>query len=240
MHNIKTNFDKIPVVIKDILSDEINENGNYLRRGTKPRFSDIEVIALSLTAEIRAKFFELLCKLEGYKSHIVVAKKDLNIFNRKHNNNPSEFYFDVLHHLLNCRLFDTSCEYQLYLSQRGNNTLHCFEKAVENALQANEEKTEGKVKFRLRIVPARESEGNISPKINNRYAVFLQKKSYEKEAKFHDILFPGEKGQTFLEDVVFGERESIPTIIFCLIILLTNRSCAGFMLDGYKNLDANS
>ena len=51
MHNIKTNFDKILGVIKDIIGDEINENGNYLRRGTKPKFSDIEVIALSLTAE---------------------------------------------------------------------------------------------------------------------------------------------------------------------------------------------
>ncbi len=51
MHNIKTNFDKILVVIKDILSDDINEKGNYLRRGTTPRFSDLEVIALSLTAE---------------------------------------------------------------------------------------------------------------------------------------------------------------------------------------------
>lgn len=51
MHNIKTNFDKILVVIKDILGDEINDRGNYLRRGSVPRFSDIEVIALSLTAE---------------------------------------------------------------------------------------------------------------------------------------------------------------------------------------------
>jgi hypothetical protein len=51
MHNIKTNFDKILVVIKDILSDEINQKGNYVRRGTIPRFSDLEVIALSLTAK---------------------------------------------------------------------------------------------------------------------------------------------------------------------------------------------
>ncbi len=51
MHNIKTNFDKILVVVKDILGDKINEKGNYLRRGTVPRFSDSEVIALSLTAE---------------------------------------------------------------------------------------------------------------------------------------------------------------------------------------------
>jgi hypothetical protein len=51
MHNIKTNFDKVLGVVKDILSDEINERGNYLRRGTVPKFSDIEVITLSLTAE---------------------------------------------------------------------------------------------------------------------------------------------------------------------------------------------
>jgi len=51
MHNIKFNFDKIVEVIKDIIRDKINEKGNYKRRGTVPQFSDIEVIALSLTAE---------------------------------------------------------------------------------------------------------------------------------------------------------------------------------------------
>ena len=51
MHNIKTNFDKILVVIKDIPGNEINEKGNYLRRGSRPKFSDIEVMALSVTAE---------------------------------------------------------------------------------------------------------------------------------------------------------------------------------------------
>jgi Transposase DDE domain len=51
MHNIKTNFDKILGVLKDILGKEINEKGNYVRRGSVPKFSDIEVIAMSLTAE---------------------------------------------------------------------------------------------------------------------------------------------------------------------------------------------
>ena len=51
MHNIYTNFIKILDVLKDIIGDEINEKGNYLRRGSVPKFSDIEVIALSLTAE---------------------------------------------------------------------------------------------------------------------------------------------------------------------------------------------
>ena len=51
MHNIHTNFIKILNVLKDIIGDEINEKGNYLRRGSVPKFSDIEIIALSLTAE---------------------------------------------------------------------------------------------------------------------------------------------------------------------------------------------
>ena len=51
MHNIRTNFIKILEVIKDIIGDEITESGNYLRRGTRPKFSDMEVIALGLTAE---------------------------------------------------------------------------------------------------------------------------------------------------------------------------------------------
>ncbi len=51
MHNIRTNFIKILEVVKGIIGDEVNEKGNYLRRGTCPRFSDLDVIALSLTAE---------------------------------------------------------------------------------------------------------------------------------------------------------------------------------------------
>ncbi len=51
MHNIKTNFDKIFEVVKEILSEEVNEKGNYTRPGVVPRFSDIEVISLSLTSE---------------------------------------------------------------------------------------------------------------------------------------------------------------------------------------------
>ena len=51
MHKIQTYFIKILEVIKDIISEQINEKGNYLRRGTRPKLSDMEVIALSLAAE---------------------------------------------------------------------------------------------------------------------------------------------------------------------------------------------
>ncbi len=92
----------------------------------------------------------------GYKAHIVIAKKDLNIFNRKHNNNPTEFYFDVLHHLLNGRLQHTGSRYNLYLSQRGNNSLHRFQEAVDKALSASEAKTDSEVNYKLEIVPSKE------------------------------------------------------------------------------------
>ena len=38
-------------MIKEIIKEEINEKGNSLRRGSVPKFSDIEVIALSITSE---------------------------------------------------------------------------------------------------------------------------------------------------------------------------------------------
>jgi hypothetical protein len=98
--------------------------------------------------EIRAKFFECIRNLKGYQAHIAIAKKDLEIFSRKHNNNATEFYFDVLHHLLKNKFTDSTCTYHLYLSQRGNNTLHQFKNAVDKALAANEEK----VNYNLEIV----------------------------------------------------------------------------------------
>lgn len=51
MHSIKANFDIILSVLWEVAGDEITQAGNFVRPGPIPRFSDIEVIALSLTAE---------------------------------------------------------------------------------------------------------------------------------------------------------------------------------------------
>lgn len=48
---MRTNFDKIFEIVKEILSEEIDEKGNYTRRGVVPEFSGIEVISLSLRSE---------------------------------------------------------------------------------------------------------------------------------------------------------------------------------------------
>ena len=51
MRNLAANFGKILDVCKKFSKNLVNERGNLPRRGPVPRFSDLEVIALSLTAE---------------------------------------------------------------------------------------------------------------------------------------------------------------------------------------------
>ena len=51
MHNFHAIFRKILEICKQFSYDLVNTEGNSRRRGVVPRFSDIEVIALSLTAE---------------------------------------------------------------------------------------------------------------------------------------------------------------------------------------------
>lgn len=51
MRNLTANFGKILDICKKFSKNLVNERGNLPRRGPVPRFSDIEVIALSLTAE---------------------------------------------------------------------------------------------------------------------------------------------------------------------------------------------
>lgn len=51
IHNIRAKSNEILVILKDIIVTEMTEQGNFLRHGKIPKFSDIEVIALSLTVE---------------------------------------------------------------------------------------------------------------------------------------------------------------------------------------------
>lgn len=150
--------------------------------------------------EIRAKFFELLRRLEGYKAHIVIAKKNLDIFNRKHNNNPTEFYFDVLHHLLNGRLKNCNCFYKLYLSQRGNNSLHHFQEAVAKTLKNDEAKINGTIQYNLEIVPGKEMpEFSIID-----YLIWaIQRKLLQQEGRYFESV--KEKFESII-DLYAGER----------------------------------
>lgn len=51
MRNFITNFRKILGICKQFAGNQVNEKGNVARCGVVPTFSDLEVIALSITAE---------------------------------------------------------------------------------------------------------------------------------------------------------------------------------------------
>lgn len=86
-------------------------------------------------SEVRAQFFQFLRTLRpsDLSFHAVIGRKDLQIFNRKHNNNPSEFYFDLVAHLLEGRLHPEK-QYSIYLAGKAKTTLHQLTAAVEKAI----------------------------------------------------------------------------------------------------------
>ncbi len=51
MYNLYTKFVKILEICKQFSENLVNESGNVPRRGPVPKFSDLEVVALSLTAQ---------------------------------------------------------------------------------------------------------------------------------------------------------------------------------------------
>src|SRR5574344_1913955 len=70
MYNLYAIFAKYLEICKSFSGNLVNETGNIRRRGVVPKFSDLEVIALSLTAETMSIDSEnnLFNRLTGYKA----------------------------------------------------------------------------------------------------------------------------------------------------------------------------
>lgn len=90
--------------------------------------------------EIQVKFVDFLRKLEGFKFYCVIGRKRLNLFASKHNNSESEFYFDMVHHLLKGRLNKEDAFYQVFLSARDKNTQSKLKASIDDALKKDNEK----------------------------------------------------------------------------------------------------
>ena len=73
MHNLYTKFVKILEICKQFSNNLVNEQGNIPRRGPVPRFSDLEIVALSLAAEaesIDSEKWLFEYKLQEYRNKI--------------------------------------------------------------------------------------------------------------------------------------------------------------------------
>ena len=68
MYNLYTKFVKILEICKQFSENLVNESGNVPRRGPVPKFSDLEVMALSLAAETESMNVRSGCSTINCKS----------------------------------------------------------------------------------------------------------------------------------------------------------------------------
>lgn len=83
MYNLHTKFVKILYICKQYYKNIVNEHDNIPHRSPIHKFSDLEVIALSLTAETesidREKWlFEYKLQEYKYRIHNLISKKQFN------------------------------------------------------------------------------------------------------------------------------------------------------------------
>lgn len=73
MHDLKKNFDRVLSIVQELLINDVYKVGNTPKPGLKPKFSDVEVITLSLVSD------SLLMDSEHY------------LFKKLHSENTADF-----------------------------------------------------------------------------------------------------------------------------------------------------
>ena len=102
-------------------------------------------------SDINLKTTEFLRQLDGIKFSAVIGRKNPEIFINKHNGNALEFYFDLIHKLLELDHLQADTNYHLFLSHRQNNTEKRFTEVFKEVVKAKSMKSE-EIRFSCSIV----------------------------------------------------------------------------------------
>lgn len=113
--------------------------------------------------DIKLKTVEFLRKLDGFKTFIVLGRKRLSTFQNKHNSNESEFYFDLVYHLLKDRMNDEGYFYQIILAGRAGSSATKLKEAIEKAIKRDNSfrKSQKEIKFEFKTAPS-----NLTPELS--------------------------------------------------------------------------
>ncbi len=113
--------------------------------------------------DIKLKMVEFLRRLDGYKTFVVLGRKRLSTFQNKHNSNESEFYFDLVYHLLKDRMNDEKYFYQIILAGRTGSSATKLKEAIEKAIQRDNSfrKNQLEIKFECKTAPS-----NLVPELS--------------------------------------------------------------------------
>lgn len=139
MRNLTTIFAKFLEICKDFSSNLVNESGNVPRRGVVPKFSDLEVIALSMTAEhfcidSESLLFHILHKYEcidGDESFFCVDSKPSFYYGYKRHalcglSGVIHYMKDLRLEYRNCSIFGDKGYLSLFLLQKPEKGLRPF------------------------------------------------------------------------------------------------------------------
>lgn len=104
--------------------------------------------------EVQVKFADFLRKLNGFEFYCIIGRKRLDVFHKKHNGNETEFYFDLVTHLIKNRLDCEDIFYQILLSARNKNTQYKLKEAIDKAIQSDNASRETplQIKYNCEIV----------------------------------------------------------------------------------------
>lgn len=96
MHNLKQNFDRFLPIVKESLKTILDSNGNIPKTGRTPKFSDSEIIAMSLVSESLSIDSENLL----FKKLICEYQKEIpNLIDRSQYNRRRRFLFPYIEYV---------------------------------------------------------------------------------------------------------------------------------------------
>mgnify|MGYP000103162042 CR=1 FL=1 len=127
-------------------------NDNYLQGIPSLKKSLIAFHAKDDCPEVREKVFRLIVKLD-FTAELFVARKNLNIFNKRHHRNENEFYDDLISKLFENKLH-LAKKNEIYFAVRGSKTRQVpLRQAIEKAAQKFESKWNKKIESVTNLYP---------------------------------------------------------------------------------------
>jgi len=177
-----------PKTIRQALFDLKNEviNDPYLKGIPSLTKTSIAFHAKDDCPEVREKFYKTVAQLD-FTAELFVARKILNIFNKKHHSNENEFYDDLVSKLFENKLHLAKVN-KIYFAVRGNKIRQIpLEKAITKAKEKFEKKWNKKIESEIDIQPQSPS-GEPCIQVIDYIVWAVQRAFIKKEMRFYKVI----------------------------------------------------
>ncbi len=161
-------------------------NDPYLKEIPSLKKTEIAFHAKNDCPEVREKFYKTVTQLD-FTAELFVARKILNIFNKKHHRNENEFYDDLVSKLFENKLHLAKVN-KIYFAVRGNKIRQIpLEKAIAKAKEKFEKKWNKKIESKIDIQPQSPS-GEPCIQVIDYIVWAVQRAFIKKEMRFYKVI----------------------------------------------------